>query len=189
MNREEKNTALEILYQQYKNCQQCPLALLGRSTIVFGSGNVMSKIIFIGEGPGNDEDLQGLPFVGKSGKLLTKMLSIAGIDRNNVFITNIVKCRPPHNRKPTEQEAQTCKDLILLKQIEIIKPTVLCTLGSVSLNYITNSNEKITVARGRIATWNNIALVPTFHPAYILRNPAALHLCIEDLIKVASLTQ
>lgn len=184
---DEKNrkaAALTELYSLYQNCTSCPLANLGRNKIVFGTGNPMSKIMLIGEGPGEKEDELGLPFVGRSGNLLTRMLAIAGINRQDIFITNIVKCRPPHNRKPTALESTTCKKILLEKQIEIINPDILCTLGSCPLESLLESKVSITKIRGQLLTWNNRHLIPTFHPAYILRNPVMLDYCIEDFLKL-----
>lgn len=178
----QKNKLLEELYKPYKQCLMCPLATQGRTTIVFGEGNVNSPLMFVGEGPGREEDEQGKPFVGRSGKLLTRLLAIAGINRNDIFITNIVKCRPPQNRRPTTQESSICKSLLLLQQIEIINPKIICTLGSCAIENITEQQYSISKIRGTFLNWNNRLIIPTFHPAYALRNPVVIELMVEDIL-------
>ncbi len=180
---------LENLYKKFSNCLQCPLGNLGRKNIVFGTGNPESLIMLIGEGPGEKEDLSGKPFVGRSGQLLTKLLHIAGIDRSKIFISNIVKCRPPKNRKPTPIEIVTCTNLILFEQIKIIKPAVIGTLGSTALAGFRPGPIKITAERGLKFDWNAIPIIPTFHPAYLLRNPSAIEECLEDLIQIETISR
>jgi uracil-DNA glycosylase len=178
----EKQNALDLLKKKFGNCTACPLGNLGRTQVVFGTGNANAQLMFIGEGPGRDEHLQGEPFIGRSGQLLTKMMSIAGIDRKNVFITNIVKCRPPENRKPTPIESTTCTNLLLFKQIEIIQPRIICTLGATALEGLVNRPVKITQERGTSFKWNNCTVIPTLHPAYILRNPTQVGTMVDDLV-------
>lgn len=182
-----KQMVLDSLYAPYLNCQACPLAKLGRTHVVFGEGNPDAHLMFIGEGPGRDEDLQGRPFVGRSGQLLNHVLEAINIKREDVFITNIVKCRPPQNRQPLPTESTICKNLFLLNQIKIIKPTVLCTLGASALSGLLDTDVKITKIRGHQLSFNNMILVPTYHPAYILRNPKELSQFADDLTLVASL--
>jgi len=184
-----KKTALDNLYKKYSQCFSCPLGGLGRKNIVFGSGNIDCIIMLIGEGPGKQEDEQGIPFVGRSGQLLTKLLSIAGINRNALFIANIVKCRPPENRKPAYEEISVCTKLILFEQIKIIKPKIICTLGSTALEGLLNKKIKITQERGTIQKWNEYIVVPTFHPAYILRNPQETQKCIDDFILIEKISE
>ena len=179
--KQHKQELLNQLYEPYKNCSLCPLAQLGRTTIVFGEGNPDARLILIGEGPGRDEDLQGRPFVGRPGKLQNKALELAGICRQDLYIANIVKCRPPNNRAPSPQEIATCKKLLLDKQIEIIAPQVICTLGSSATNALLNEKVSITKIRGKKFTYQNIAIIPTFHPAYILRNGKELTKMVRDL--------
>lgn len=178
----QKKQLLNELYEPYKKCLMCPLATQGRTTIVFGEGNVDSPLMFIGEGPGREEDEQARPFVGRSGKLLTRLLAIIGIDRKDIFITNIVKCRPPQNRRPTLQESNTCKKILLLKQIEIIDPKIICTLGSCAVENIMEQQVTISKIRGTCLPWNNRLILPTFHPAYALRNPTAIEVMAEDIL-------
>lgn len=188
-----KQELLDKLYAPYINCTQCPLGKLGRTNVVFGDGNPDAKLMFIGEGPGQDEDRQGKPFVGRSGKLLTKVMELAEIKRPDVFISNVVKCRPPENRKPTEKEASICTNLLLFNQIKIIRPKVVCTLGASALQGLLNNYEiKISQVRGKPIVYDilpNIIIVPTFHPAYILRNPKEMQKMFDDIQKAKTLLQ
>lgn len=184
--KKQRETLLQKLYEPYQHCTQCPLGMLGRSKVVFGEGNPHAQLVFIGEGPGRDEDRLGRPFVGRSGQLLTRVLKDAlEIDRSDVFITNIVKCRPPENRKPTPQEAKTCTQLLLFKQLKIIQPRVICSLGATALEGLLNKEVKISQYRGKPLTiFDSIILLPTYHPAYILRNPKELKTFIDDLLLI-----
>lgn len=186
--RTQKEILLKKLYEPYKNCQSCPLAKQGRTNVVFGRGNPDARLLFIGEGPGADEDAQGLPFVGRSGKLLSKVLDAIGIDENEIYITNIVKCRPPNNRRPTFEESNTCKKLLLVKQLEIIQPSIICTLGSTAFEGMTDQPCKITALRGKLYKHNAFNILPTFHPAYVLRNPAAIEKFIHDIEQAFTLS-
>jgi len=169
---------------------QCPLGKLGRTHVVFGDGNPDAALMFIGEGPGQDEDAQGKPFVGRSGKLLNRLLETAGLERSDVFITNIVKCRPPNNRKPFPSESATCKSILLINQIKIIRPTVICTLGSAAIQgLIDDQNIKISQIRGKVLKYENISVIPTYHPAYILRNPKELTTLFDDIQHAFKLSQ
>lgn len=176
-----KAALLQELYDAYKKCTACPLGSLGRANVVFGSGNPEAQIMFIGEAPGQEEDRLGKPFVGKSGQLLTKILSILEIDRSDIYISNIIKCRPPNNRKPTYIESNICKKILLFKQIEIIKPTVLCTLGATALEGLIGEPVKMTLMRGIPIKHPLGTIIPTFHPAYILRNNSQLEKMILDI--------
>lgn len=177
-----KQNLLEELYKPYKKCLQCPLGNLGRTQVVFGQGNPDAELMFIGEGPGAEEDKQGLPFVGRSGQLLNRILQAVGLDREEVFITNIVKCRPPNNRKPLPIESETCKRILLKKQIQIIRPQVICTLGSAAIQGLLNDyGLKITQIRGKEFTYEDTRVIPTYHPAYILRNAKELQFLMQDI--------
>ena len=180
-----KQMLLETLYNPYHQCQACSLGSLGRTHVVFGQGNPDANIMFIGEGPGRDEDLQGQPFVGRSGQLLNRVLEAIDIKREDVFITNIVKCRPPDNRQPLSNEMGTCKQILLAHQINIIRPTIICTLGASALTGLMEKPFKITKVRGQLLSFGTIKLIPTYHPAYILRNPKELTQFAEDLTLVA----
>ena len=137
--------------------------------------------MFIGEGPGHDEDIQGKPFIGRSGQLLTRILEGIGIKREDIFITNIVKCRPPNNRNPTPAERTRCKELLLNQQIKIIRPQVICTLGAQAIQGLIEKDVKISKLRGTKLEFNGIILIPTYHPAYILRNPKEIKYIMQDI--------
>lgn len=175
-----KQDLLDALYAPYKNCVQCPLGFLGRTNVVFGEGNPDADLLFIGEAPGKDEDLQGRPFVGRSGQLLNRALALVGIQRESVYITNIVKCRPPNNRVPLPLEATTCMNLFLFNQIKIIRPRIICTLGSVALNSFLGKALSITKARGTPLEYNDMIVIPTYHPAYVLRNQTQADVWLSD---------
>lgn len=186
--KKEKELALEKLYQPHQNFTQSPLYIAGCTSIVFGEGNPDATIMFIGEAPGKAEDEQRRPFVGPSGKLLNKALTQAGLQREDVFITNIVKCRPPNNRTPTPEELRLGKNLMLLEQITIINPKILCTLGSAALHGLTEGNFRITQVHGQPLDFQGRLLFPTFHPAYILRNLSQEHLFLSDIKKLVKLS-
>ncbi len=179
---EQKKAALKELREEIGDCQRCKLSK-GRTNIVFGEGSEDAEIMFIGEGPGKEEDIQGRPFVGDAGQLLTKLIEKMGFKRNNVYIGNIVKCRPPFNRDPEEDEINACI-VFIKKQIEIISPKVIISLGRVSAQTLIGSKIPISKLRGRFYEYCNIPLMPTFHPAYLLRNPKDKWLVWEDAQKV-----
>ncbi len=179
---EEKESALKALRDEIGDCQRCKLSK-GRKNIVFGEGSVDAKIIFIGEGPGEDEDIQGRPFVGKAGQLLTKLIEKMGFKREDVYIGNIVKCRPPFNRDPEEDEINACSPFIK-KQAEIISPKVIVSLGRISTQTLIGLKIPIGKLRGKFYQFENIPLMPTFHPSYLLRNPKDKWLVWEDAQKV-----
>ena len=182
-----KQKLLNQLYRPYQNCLRCPLGMQGRKTIVFGEGNPDANLIFVGEGPGRDEDTLGRPFVGRSGKLLDKIIELIGMSRDEVFIANVVKCRPPGNRKPLPAESKTCKELLLLQQIKIIRPKVICTLGSSALEAFIEKPVAITKLRGKPIPFDQAVILPTFHPAYILRNRKELEKFADDLQKAKNI--
>ncbi|HXW85927.1 MAG TPA: uracil-DNA glycosylase [Candidatus Bathyarchaeia archaeon] len=178
-----KQQLLDQLYAPYKKCIECPLGGLGRKNVVFGEGNPDASLMFIGEAPGQEEDEQGRPFVGRSGRLLTQTLTSLGINRPDVFITNIVKCRPPNNRKPFPEEMAACKKLLLIHQIKIIRPRVICTLGAAAVEGLFERMVKITHIRGTILEYLESHVVPAYHPAYVLRNPAVFDIFKKDIQK------
>jgi len=185
-----KQNLLNHLYSPYKNCTDCPLGTLGRTHVVFGDGNPDSKLMLIGEGPGREEDKQGKPFIGRAGKLLSRALEAIGIQRADIFITNIVKCRPPGNRTPTQEESQTCKKLLLAKQIKIIRPHVICTLGAAAIQgLLDDPSLKISRVRGKKLDLDGTIIFPTYHPAYILRNPKELKTLVADLSSAYELSK
>jgi len=168
---DEKSALLAELREQIGDCQRCKLSR-NRTNIVFGEGNPDARMLFIGEGPGEDEDLQGRPFVGKAGVLLSRLIEKMELKRGDVYIGNIVKCRPPANREPEADEVTACRGFIE-RQIAIIRPSVIVTLGKVALqSLLNNTSLKITAARGKFLEYADIPVMPTFHPAYLLRNPA-----------------
>ena len=181
---DEKKQLLEKLNCRFINCAACPLSKQGRTQVVFGNGNVETQIMFVGEGPGRDEDEQGLPFVGRAGQLLTKIIEAMGLKREDVYISNVVKCRPPGNRTPLPNESNTCKELLLLKEIDLIKPKIICTLGATATQALLGDDVKITRARGQFFNFNGIFVLPTYHPAYLLRNPDAKKDVWADMQKV-----
>lgn len=171
---------LNAIYRPYKQAETSPLHIPGCTQIVFGEGNPHANIMFIGEAPGKSEDIHGRPFVGRAGKLLNQALEELGLQRDDVFITNVVKCRPPDNRTPTHEEIQTGKEL-LNKEIEVVEPRVICTLGSTALRCLFEENIKISSARGATKRYHNTPVLPTYHPAYILRNPDAKTTFLDDI--------
>src|SRR5260221_12782826 len=185
--KELKNLQLQKLYEPYKKCISCPLGTLGRKTVVFGSGNPDAKLMIIGEAPGKEEDEQGIPFVGRSGKFLTKILTSLDIDRKEIFITNSVKCRPPQNRKPTPLESKTCKDILLINQINIIQPKVICTLGSAAIEALLEKPVKMGEIHGKRLIFGTSIIIPTYHPAYILRNQKMTDILKQDIFIAYSL--
>lgn len=172
-------SSLQVFKGRIQDCQKCSLGKT-RKNFVFGHGNENADIMFIGEAPGHEEDMQGLPFVGKSGQLLNQMLEKISLKREDVFIANILKCRPPNNRDPLPEEVSTCIPY-LHKQIEMVQPKVLITLGRVAAHNLLKSQESLTRLRNRSWQYQNIPLIVTFHPAYILRNMSALDDGVNDL--------
>ena len=165
-------TPAEILRRQeqaLQNCRKCKLCE-GRTHVVFGSGNPTAEFVVIGEGPGADEDAQGLPFVGRAGQLLTKMLTAVNLTREEVFITNAVLCRPPGNRNPEPDELAACAPF-LADKLAVIQPKVILSLGSVATQALLRTKEAIGKLRGRVHPYGDAVLIPTFHPAFLLRNP------------------
>jgi DNA polymerase len=179
---EEKKIALAALRTEIGDCQRCKLSQ-GRSHLVFGEGSPAAVLMFIGEAPGREEDIQGRPFVGEAGKLLTNLIVKMGLRRDDVYIGNIIKCRPPQNRDPEEDEVLTCMPFIE-RQIEIISPRVIVALGRISAQTLIGTKIPISKMRGRFFEFKGIPLMPTFHPAYLLRNPKDKWLVWEDAQKV-----
>jgi len=169
----------ESLRAQAEQCRKCGLAGT-RTTVVFGEGDVHAELMFVGEAPGRDEDLQGRPFVGRAGQLLTQMIQAMGFRREEVFIANVLKCRPPGNRNPAPDEVAQCEPY-LMRQIELVRPKLICALGNHALRALTGYTGGISKVRGRPMEFFQWKVVPTFHPAYLLRNPAAKRDAWEDL--------
>jgi uracil-DNA glycosylase len=164
------------------DCTRCKLSK-GRTKIVFGAGSPKARLMFVGEGPGRDEDLSGEPFVGRAGKLLTDMIKAMGLQREDVYIANIVKCRPPENRQPEHDEVEACSPF-LMRQIDVIRPQVICTLGNTPTQTLLQTTQGISKFRGQWFDFRDTRLLPTYHPAYLLRNPAAKADVWKDLQKV-----
>lgn len=171
--------ALAALAKRVSGCTMCPLHA-GRTQTVFGTGSPAARLMFVGEAPGRDEDLQGEPFVGRAGELLTKIIEGMGLARRDVYIGNIAKCRPPENRAPMPDEMAACLPY-LEEQIALIRPEVIVALGKVAVEGLLNVKEGITRVRGRWLAYRGIAVMPTFHPAYLLRNPSAKREVWEDM--------
>lgn len=178
----QKSETLENIRADIGECTRCKLHK-GRTHIVFGEGNPKAKLMFIGEGPGHDEDVTGRPFVGKAGQLLKKIIEAMHFKRSDVYIGNIVKCRPPNNRAPEPDEVARCEGF-LYRQIQVIQPKVIVCLGSVAFQNLLKTDRKISTLRGQWQQWQGIKLMPTYHPAYLLRNPAAKKEVWEDMRKV-----
>ena len=169
-------------------CTRCKLHTLGRRQVVFGVGNPQARLMFVGEAPGEDEDTLGEPFVGRAGQLLTKIIEAMGLTREQVYIANVIKCRPPGNRNPELDEVETCEPF-LFEQLAIVQPRVVVALGKFASQSLLRTTEPITKLRGRIFDWRGASLVPTFHPAYLLRNPPAKRDVWDDMKKVRDLLQ
>ncbi len=177
---------LEKLKKQAHDCHLCLLSK-SRTNVVFGEGDLNADLMFIGEAPGATEDRLGKPFVGRSGELLTKMIeNVLQLKREEVYITNIVKCRPTDNREPSATEAHTCQPF-LLKQIELIRPKIIVALGATAYHYLSGDETNISKVRGTIHKQNGYTLIPTYHPSYLLRNPSAKKDVFEDLKMIKEL--
>ena len=183
-----KKEQLTNICQEMANCQLCQLAKT-RHNLVFGDGNSHAQIVFVGEAPGADEDEQGLPFVGRAGQLLTDII-VKGmkLDRKDVYICNILKCRPPGNRNPLPDEISKCEPF-LKKQLQIISPKIICALGTFAAQTLLKTDIPISALRGRFHSYEGIKLMPTYHPAYLLRNPSAKKPVWEDVQMIMKETQ
>lgn len=173
---------LESIRSELGECKRCKLHST-RKTIVFGVGNPHAELMFVGEAPGYDEDVQGEPFVGRAGQLLTRIIEAIDFRREEVYIANILKCRPPENRNPEPDEIEVCEPF-LFKQIEAIKPRILVALGKYAAQTLLKTTEPISRIRGKFVDFHGILLLPTFHPSYLLRNPSAKRFVWEDMKKV-----
>ena len=178
----QKSTLKEVR-TDLGECVRCKLHRT-RKTLVFGEGNERAALMLVGEGPGYEEDVQGKPFVGKAGQLLTKILQSIHLDREQVYIANIVKCRPPQNRNPEPDEISSCRPF-LLKQIEVIQPRIICALGTVAAQSLLQTGERISALRGRRFDLGEARVIPTYHPAFLLRNPERKKDVWEDMKQIA----
>ena len=176
---------LDGIQSDLGECTRCALHV-GRTTLVFGAGNPDANLVFVGEAPGRDEDLQGVPFVGRAGQLLTKIIASIGLTRDEVYIANVVKCRPPGNRNPEPGEVQTCEPY-LFRQIDVIRPKVIVALGAFAIHTLLGTDQAISRLRGQVYDYRGATLVPTFHPAFLLRSPDRKRDVWEDMKKVRAL--
>lgn len=181
----ERQGVAEELCRVVAACDRCAISRT-RKQAVFGVGDLNSPLMFIGEAPGADEDLQGEPFVGRSGQLLTKLIEKMGLSREQVYIGNVVKCRPPDNRDPTPEELKNCREY-LEAQLALIEPQVVVTLGRFSLEFMLGPGQKISQIHGKIIRMHDRIVMPMYHPAYALRNPAGKDQMIEDFSKLRAL--
>ena len=179
---------LEAVRSDLGECTRCKLSGLGRQQIVFGVGNPSAELMFVGEAPGRDEDTQGIPFVGRAGQLLTKIIESIGQSRESVYIANVIKCRPPQNRNPEEDEVETCEPF-LFRQIDVIRPRVIVALGAFAAKTLLGSDAPISKLRGREYEYRGATLIPTFHPAYLLRNSKGKREVWEDMKRVRGLLE
>lgn len=173
---------LERIRADIGDCKRCKLCQK-RTNIVFGAGSAKAELVFVGEGPGHDEDIQGLPFVGRAGKLLTQMIEAMGLRRDDVYICNVVKCRPPENRNPEPDEIETCSPF-LYRQLDVIRPKAIVCLGAIAFQSLLGAKQSISRLRGQWLEFRGIPLLATYHPAYLLRNPNAKGDVWDDLKKV-----
>jgi DNA polymerase len=174
-----RDETLEEIRADLGECTRCRLHEK-RTHVVFGVGNPKAPLMFVGEGPGHEEDRQGVPFVGAAGQLLNKIIHAIDLTRDDVYIANVVKCRPPNNREPEPDEADTCRPF-LDRQIDAVRPKVICALGRVAATNLLRTDEGITRIRGRVYPYRGAKLVPTYHPAFLLRNPGKKRECWEDM--------
>jgi DNA polymerase len=183
----EPTIALRVIRDELgADCSRCKLHALGRTHVVFGVGNPNADLMFVGEAPGADEDLQGEPFVGRAGQLLTKIIEAIGLRREDVYIANVIKCRPPGNRNPEPDEVEQCEPF-LFRQIDTVKPKVVVALGKFAAQCLLRTNDPITRIRGREFKYRDAILIPTYHPAYLLRTPSAKREVWEDMKRVRAI--
>ena len=170
------------LQKKVKGCMNCSLHET-RKSVVFGEGSEKARVVFVGEAPGEEEDLQGRPFVGRAGKLLDELIEKVGLARADVYICNVLKCRPPGNRDPEEGEVEACRDY-LVTQLKLIRPRIICTLGRHAYNTLMGTDERITKVRGVLTQYEGVPLLPTYHPSFLLRNSDRLKEAHEDMEKL-----
>ncbi len=182
---EDKREKLKSFFYKINDCQQCGLHE-DRTRFVFGSGNAAAELMFVGEAPGKNEDLQGLPFVGRAGKILDDLLESINMNRKEVFIANVLKCRPPGNRDPVTDEINTCKEY-LFEQINIINPKIICTLGKYSTQLILDTSHGITGLRGKVFHRDGRTILPINHPAAVLYNPSRIEILQNDFLRIKGL--
>lgn len=180
------DASLDAIREDIGDCTRCKLHTLGRRQVVFGVGNPRADLMFVGEAPGADEDEQGIPFVGRAGQLLTKIIEAIGLTRDDVYIANVIKCRPPNNRNPEPDEVATCEPF-LFRQIDLVQPKVIVALGTFAAHTLLQTDAPISRIRGKLHAFRGAQLIPTFHPAYLLRSPERKREVWEDMKLVRSL--
>lgn len=185
MSERENELSLPDLQKQVRGCGKCSLSGTRKHT-VFGEGAGNARLLFVGEAPGEEEDEQGRPFVGRAGKLLDQMIERIGLQRKEVYICNVLKCRPPGNRDPEPPEVEACRDF-LIGQLDLIKPKVICTLGRHAYNTLLGVDERITRIRGMVTEYRGTKLLPTYHPSFLLRNAGKVKEAWEDMEKLKQL--
>jgi DNA polymerase len=178
--------SLPLIREQLGDCTRCKLHRMGRRQIVYGVGNPNAALMFVGEAPGHDEDVQGIPFVGRAGQLLTKIIEAIDLSRDDVYIANVIKCRPPENRNPEPDEVAACEPF-LFRQVQAIKPAVIVALGTFAAQTLLRTNDPISRLRGKVFHYGDARLIPTFHPAYLLRSPERKREVWEDMKLVRAL--
>ncbi len=181
-----KKEAWSSLRKEVLGCTKCAELVRNRKSAVFGSGDLKAKLVFVGEAPGSEEDRQGLPFVGPAGQLLTKMIESIGLKREEVFIANVLKCRPPGNRPPRPLEIENCEPY-LVRQLAFLQPKLICALGTFAAQTLLKTSVPISALRGQVHRYQEIPVICTFHPAYLLRNPSEKRRAWEDLKKLKGL--
>ena len=180
---DDRPAAMVAIREDLGDCTRCRLHKQGRKQIVFGVGNPHAEVMFVGEAPGADEDEQGIPFVGRAGQLLTNMIKAMGLKREDVYIANVIKCRPPGNRTPERDECETCSPF-LLRQIDVVRPKIIVALGAVAAKSLLQINDSMANLRGRTYDFRNTKLIVTYHPAYLLRDPRQKKEAWKDLQRV-----
>jgi uracil-DNA glycosylase len=183
----QETRTLASLRRTVAICAKCDLSRT-RKSVVFGEGADRANLVFIGEAPGEEEDLQGRPFVGRAGRLLDQLITRTGLSRGDVFICNVLKCRPPGNRDPQTQEIEACK-AYLLDQIDLIQPKAICVLGRHAHNTLFDTDERISKIRGQFREWHGITVIPTFHPSFLLRNDSHMGEALGDMEKLRQLLE
>ncbi len=180
LNATERRVALEVINLEVRNCRRCDELAAGRTQTVFGVGNITPRLCFFGEAPGADEDRLGMPFVGRAGQLLDKIIEAMGLQRDDVYILNVLKCRPPNNRVPSEDEVENCRGFFE-RQLDVLQPEFICCLGATAAKTLLHSGFSLGKMRGRFFTFGQSQVIVTYHPAYLLRNPAAKKDTWEDI--------
>jgi uracil-DNA glycosylase len=183
-----RGETLPMVREEIGDCTRCKLHKLGRGQIVYGVGNPAAELMFVGEAPGHDEDIQGIPFVGRAGQLLTKIIEAIGMSRDDVYIANVIKCRPPENRNPEPDEVAACEPF-LFRQVQVIRPRIIVALGTFAAQTLLRTKDPISRLRGRTFTYGDAQLVATFHPAFLLRSPERKRDVWEDMKKVRAILQ